>query len=161
MNADKEPNEGLTADGISGAGDTHPVGTGVGAVGGAVAGAALGSAAGPMGSLTGAMIGTVVGAIAGKGIAEGVNPEAEEKFWKENYQNESYHKPGHTFDDYGPAYQLGWKRYSANDSFTSAEAAMEKDWATERGPSTLEWSDAKPAAKAGWDRIHHTLPKKN
>lgn len=55
---------------------SHPVGTGVGALGGAVAGAAIGSVGGPVGALAGGAIGAISGAMAGKEIAESQNPTA-------------------------------------------------------------------------------------
>lgn len=76
----------LHADPISGAPGSHPVGTGVGAAaGGAAAGAAIGAIAGPVGALVGVAVGAVVGGLAGKGVAEMVEPTAEEAYWRENY----------------------------------------------------------------------------
>src|SRR6185312_12227812 len=78
-------------DPITGAPGAHPVGAGVGAaVGGAAAGAAAGSVAGPVGTVAGAVIGGVAGGYAGKGIAESIDPTAEDAYWRENYANRSY-----------------------------------------------------------------------
>ena len=75
----------LHADPISGAPGAHPVGTGVGAVaGGAAAGAAIGAIGGPVGALVGVAVGAVVGGLAGKGVAEMIEPTAEQPYWREN-----------------------------------------------------------------------------
>src|SRR5262249_4301904 len=80
MAAEERERRDLNRDPIPEEPGSHPIGTGIGAVGGAVAGAAAG---------------------------EAVNPTAEEAFWRENYDKEPYYEQGRTFDDYGPAYRLG------------------------------------------------------
>ena len=72
---------------LTGAPGAHPVGTGLGAaLGGVAAGAATGTVAGPVGTLVGAAIGAVVGGLAGKGIAETIDPTAEDAYWRDNYR---------------------------------------------------------------------------
>ena len=62
------------------------MGTGVGAVlGGVAAGAATGSVAGPIGTVVGAAVGAVLGGLAGKGVAESIDPTAEQAYRKDNY----------------------------------------------------------------------------
>ena len=91
-------------DPISGAPGAHPVGTGLGAAaGGVAAGAAAGTVAGPVGTVVGAAIGAIVGGLAGKGVAESIDPTAEEAYWAENYESEPYYEEGYTFQDYHPA----------------------------------------------------------
>lgn len=87
----------------------HPVGTGVGAaVGGAAAGAAAGAFGGPVGAAVGGVAGAVAGGLAGKAAAEAVNPTEEDAYWRESYQREPYYVGGRTYDQYRPAYELGW-----------------------------------------------------
>jgi outer membrane lipoprotein SlyB len=64
----------LNRDPLTDESGSHPVGTGVGALGGAVAGAAIGSVGGPVGVIAGGAIGAISGAMAGKEIAESQNP---------------------------------------------------------------------------------------
>jgi len=96
-----------------------------------------------------------VGGLGGKAVAESVNPTAEENYWRDNYQQESYYRSGTTFDDYAPAYRLGWDASSryGDRSFEDIESVMEHDYTTLRGQSRLEWEDAKHATRAAWDRI--------
>lgn len=150
---DKDP---LTKDPISSAADTHPIGTGVGAVGGLAVGAAIGSALGPLGALAGASIGAVSGAIAGRGIAEGIDPDAETAYWQRRYRDEPYYQSEYAFDDYAPAYGLGWRMYAPDATFETAEHRMSADWERERGNSKLPWENARDAARASWDRVHRT-----
>src|SRR5690242_20849258 len=78
-------------DPITGAPGSHPVGTGLGAAaGGLAAGAAVGTVAGPVGSVVGAAVGAIAGGLAGKGIAELIDPTAEEAYWRDNYATRPY-----------------------------------------------------------------------
>lgn len=133
----------------------HPIGTGLGAAaGGAAAGAAAGAFGGPAGALVGAVAGAVAGGLGGKAAAEAVNPTAEEAYWRETFQDESYYTPGRTFDDYGPAYRLGWgSRASYDGDFDAVEPSLAADWELRRDGSSLSWPEARPATRAAWNRI--------
>lgn len=154
---DDEPspkNTERNPDPITGEPGSHPVGTGIGAAGGAAAGAALGALGGPVGSAVGGVIGAIVGGFAGKGVAEAIDPTAEEAYWKENYNREPYYSGDKDFADYGPAYQMSVTRFSDDSTFEDHEPGMEKDWENLKGSSRLHWLEARAAAKAGWDRLH-------
>ena len=87
------PTTGTSAnrDPLTGAPGAHPVGTAAGAVaGGIAAGAAVGTVAGPVGTAIGAAVGAVVGGLAGKGIAEQIDPTAEDAYWRDNYSSRPY-----------------------------------------------------------------------
>ena len=148
-----EPNR----DPITGAPGAHPVGTGLGATGGALAGAAAGSLAGPVGTVVGLVAGAVVGGLGGKAAAEGVNPTMEEAYWRENYAKESYVEAGRSYDDYAPAYEMGWVgRAQRGADFEAEEAALASEWESRRGGSNLGWEEARPAARAAWERADDT-----
>lgn len=147
----------MNRDPITGAPGSHPVGTGVGATGGALAGAAAGSLAGPVGTVVGLVAGAVVGGLGGKAVAENVNPTAEDAYWRESYNRESYVLPGSSYDDYGPAYEMGWStRSSRGDTFDTVEPALANEWSTRRGASGLDWEQARPATRAAWERADRT-----
>ncbi|MDB5730771.1 MAG: hypothetical protein JWQ03_666 [Variovorax sp.] len=140
-------------DPITGAPGAHPVGTGVGATGGALAGAAVGAMAGPVGAAVGLVAGAVMGGLGGKAAAEGVNPTAEDTHWRENYDREPYYEAGRSYDDYRPAYEMGWSGRVAGDAdFDTAEPALSSEWNRRRGSSSLDWSQARHASRAAWDR---------
>ena len=144
-------------DPITGAPGAHPVGTGLGATGGALAGAAAGSVVGPVGTVVGLVAGAVAGGLGGKAVAEGVNPTTEEAYWRENYTKETYVESGRSYDDYAPAYELGWSgRSQRGADFDTVEPALASEWETRRGGSTLGWADARPATRAAWDRADET-----
>ncbi len=141
-------------DPLSGAPGAHPVGVGIGAAAGAMAaGAAVGTVAGPVGTIVGAAVGAVVGGLAGKGVAESIDPTVEDAYWRENYASRDYVTDGRSYDDYGPAYGYGVGRYDPNRSFEDMEPELAEDWMGARGPSTLGWGEASPAARDAWDRL--------
>ncbi|MCU4119621.1 ferritin-like domain-containing protein [Variovorax sp. N23] len=147
----------MNRDPITGAPGAHPVGTGVGAAGGAVAGAAAGAVAGPVGAVVGLVAGGLAGGLGGKAVAESVNPTAEEAYWRSSYDRESYYEPGRSYDDYAPAYALGWSsRAVREDSFDTLEPTLADEWATRRGNSTLDWPQARHASRAAWVRADRT-----
>lgn len=166
MAAKEEPDRG--EDVIN---DQHPVGTALGVAGGAVAGAALGSAAGPVGTVAGVVIGGVAGGLVGRGVADVANPEradgrhavnhdGEDAYWRDAHLNEPYYNPERSYDDYAPAYRMGWEsraKYSAG-TFAQYEPAFRNDWDTLRGGSRLEWDEARHAVRAGWDRVERSMP---
>ncbi|MEO5812770.1 MAG: hypothetical protein ABIU96_00045 [Rhodanobacter sp.] len=147
-------------DPISGAPGAHPVGTGVGAAGGAVTGAAVGSVAGPIGTAVGGVVGAVVGGLAGKGIGEAVNPTAEDAYWRENHTKEPYYSAQYKYDDYSPAYRVGYKsraQYS-DRTWDEAEPELRADWERTKGTTRMNWDDAKQATRAAWHRVERALP---
>ena len=159
MAAKDFPNSNLdnNRDPITGTPGAHPVGTGVGATGGAMAGAAVGAMGGPVGAAVGLVAGAVVGGLGGKAVAESVNPTVEDAYWRERYVDESYYEQGLQYDDYRPAYELGWSARATRDTaFDEVEPALGAEWANRRGTSTLDWPRARAASRAAWDRADTT-----
>ena len=143
-------------DPITGAPGAHPIGTAVGAaLGGAAAGAAAGTVVGPIGTVIGAAAGAIIGGLAGKGVAESVDPTAEDAYWRDNYSNRPYVTKGGSYDDYGPAYGYGvssFSRYQGR-SFAETESDLSRDWDGAKGRSSLTWARAKDATQDAWNRV--------
>ena len=148
---------------------SRPVATGAGAVvggvaggvaGGAAAGAAVGGVTGPVGAAVGAVVGAVAGAMAGKGIANAVDPVAEDAYWRENYSTRPYSN-GAAYDEYRPAFGYGvdaFTRYPGR-SFDEVEPDLGRDWNSKRGSSSLEWDRAKHATRDAWQRVSDTVER--
>ena len=156
-NAEQDANR----DPITGAPGSHPVGTGIGAAaGGVAAGAAAGAVAGPVGAAVGAAVGAVVGGLAGKGIAEQIDPTAENAYWEQHYSDRPY-VSGDTYDDFGPAYRYGVSSYSRypDRMFDDVEEDLRRDWYANRETSTLEWDRAKYAARDSWQRVSDAVER--
>ena len=146
-------------DPISGAPGSHPVGTGLGAAaGGMAAGAAAGTVAGPVGTAVGAAVGAIVGGLAGMGVAEAIDPTAEEAYWSENYEREPYYEKGYTFTDYHPGYRTGWEartRYQGRQ-WDEIENDLAADYERNRAGSRLGWDKNRHAARAAWNRFEES-----
>ena len=147
--------------------DTHPIGTAVGAAAGGVAGAAVGVAAaaatglaagmvaGPIGAAVGLVAGALIGGVAGSEAAEAVNPTVEENHWSGAFTAQPYYLSSYTYDDYRPAYRVGYEGYSRykGKSFDEVEDELRDEYIRNRGNSRLGWMDARPATRSAWDRV--------
>ncbi len=135
----------------------------VGAVlGGVAAGAVTGTlVGGPVGTVVGATLGAVAGGLAGKTIAEGIDPAAEDAYWRENYKDRPYAGGSTSFDDYGPAYRYGVDSYGMypGRSFDDAELDLSSMWGTARGTSSLSWDRAKGATRDAWNRVSDAVER--
>jgi hypothetical protein len=92
------------------------------------------------------------------GIAEMLDPAAEEAYWRENYETQPYYESGYAYDDYHPAYRTGWEgraRYEGR-SFGEVERELEAEYDRRRGTSRLGWDKNRRAARAAWDRFDAT-----
>jgi len=162
MNESRTDRKDLNRDPITGEPGSHPVGTGLGAAGAGAAGAAIGAAGGPVGAVVGAAIGAVVGGLAGKGVAESIDPTAENAHWEKNYRNEPYYELGHEYSDYEPAYRTGYSSYAKYGGkgrrFEDVESDLARDYQGVKGTSRLEWEKAKHATRAAWHRVERAIP---
>ena len=71
----------------------------------------------------GAVIGAVAGGLAGKGVAEMIDPTAEDAYWQENHRSQPY-AGGTEYSDYSPAYRAGYQGYAAVAFAVGASAAI-------------------------------------
>lgn len=147
-------------DPITGTPGAHPVGTGVGAAGGAVAGAAVGAIAGPVGAGVGLVAGAIAGGLAGKGVAEKIDPTAENAYWKSNHAKQTYVERDADYATYQPAYRTGYEGFSRypGKTYDQIEADLKRDYEKSNGTNKLSWEKAKLATRAAWHRVEKTLP---
>src|SRR5688572_16994854 len=150
----------MNRDPLSGTPGAHPIGTGIGATGGAVAGAAIGAVGGPVGMAVGGAIGAVAGGLGGHAVGEAVNPTAEYEYWKDTYSTEPYRNSAYDYNDYAPAYKLGYEGRSryAGRAYNDVENELASEWEETKGESRLAWNDAKHATRAAWHRVENVLP---
>lgn len=162
----------LNPDPLTGEPGAHPVGTGVGATAGGATGAAIGSVAGPIGTAVGAVIGAVVGGLAGKGVAEVIDPTAEDAYWREHHDDQPYADESGMYVDWEPAYRAGYTGYREGKSFDEREADLRMEFEggmqkaeSETDPAStpgtmqnnlstnpLRWDAAREAARAAYER---------
>jgi hypothetical protein len=144
-------------DPFTGAPGAHPLGTALGAsAGGIAAVAAAGTlAAGPVGAVIGTAVAAIAGGLAGKGIAEWVDPTAEDAYWRDEYAKQTYVDEGASYDDYGPAYRYGVASFTrmGERSFDDAQTDLMANWPQSSEGSRLDWSRAQHAVSAAWHRL--------
>lgn len=88
--------------------------------------------------------------------AAGTHPESEVAYWHESYSSDPYFEEGHGFEDYSPAYELGWISYSTyGGEFDAADRVLANDWEMRKGVSGLSWDQARPASRAAWQRARN------
>ena len=136
------------------------VGTGVGAAGGAAAGATIGSTAGPVGTVVGGAVGAAAGALAGQGIADAIDPDAENAYWRDHYSSRHYVDSGAPYTEYEPAYRYGWEsrmKY-ADKTYDDVQSDLERGWDRAKGSSKLGWVKAKNAVRDAWHRVERAIP---
>ena len=96
-------------------------------------------------------VGTGLGA-----VAESIKPTLEDAYWRENYHREPYYEKDLSYDDYGPAYRMGWSaRNGHSGSFDEVETRLQNDWDSQRETSSLTWSQARAASLAAWNRASY------
>lgn len=155
------PADAANRDPLTGAEGSHPLGTGLEAAGGAAAGAALGAPAGPAGGGVGAAAGGLVGGLVGKGAGDVLDPTLEDEYWRAAYADEPYVRADFKFDDYEPAYRIGYLGASRREgrSFEEAEPQLREQYERVRAGSPLHWDAARVPAQAAWDRVAAREPR--
>lgn len=151
------------ADPLTGEAGAHPVATGVGAAAAGAAGLAVAAAvAGPIGVAVAVAGGAFIGGYVGKALGEVIDPTSEEAFWREEHPNQPYAEPDVAFDDFAPAYRVGFLGYhkfgGRERTFEDAERDLEESYIETKAP--VPWTRARGAAKAAWDRIHRNESRK-
>ena len=156
MKSEDKDKRDANRDPLTGAPGSHPVGTGIGAAaGGMAAGAAIGTFAGPAGIVIGLAAGAVIGGLAGKEVGEAFDPTVEDTYWSKHYADEPYYQKGYGYDDYAPAYRIGYsaRHRFGGRSFADSERDLEAAYIRDRGTSRLAWNEARAATRAAWDRV--------
>jgi hypothetical protein len=83
-----------------------------------------------------------------------INPTAEDAYWRHAFKGEPYYKAELNYEDYSPAYRVGYTGpLRRQGDFHSLEAALHQDWDQVKGRSRLGWDEARLATRAAWDRV--------
>ncbi len=83
-----------------------------------------------------------------------VEPFPDSGYWNQQFTREPYFLEGDSYDDYDPAYRLGYgaRRSHPDRDFDSLEADLKRDWEASKGLSRLDWNRARSAALRAWER---------
>lgn len=88
--------------------------------------------------------------------AVAVDPEAERLYWRDNFSHQDHYAPGYAFDDYAPAYALGYGSYGQYRDWAEADAQLRGEWDNVKQRSRLSWAHAREATRAAWEKVERT-----
>lgn len=80
-----------------------------------------------------------------------IDPQVEDAYWQSMYWGESYYRAELEYDDYAPAYCVGYigcAQYGG--CFEEAEKSLSANWVRIKGDSRLTLDDAMQAIRAAW-----------
>lgn len=81
-----------------------------------------------------------------------IDPEVEDAYWQGAYWAEPYYRASLGYDDYAPAYCVGYigcAQYGGR--FEDAEKSLCANWVRIKGDSRLTLEEAMQAIRAAWD----------
>jgi hypothetical protein len=82
-----------------------------------------------------------------------INPTAEDAHWQHSFRAEPCYRSGLGYDDYGPAYRVGYTApLRRSGRFDELEESLRLDWERVKGRSRLTWEEARDAIHAAWAR---------
>ena len=80
----------------------------------------------------------------------------EDAHWQRAHSREGYYRVGLDYEDYAPAYCVGYMGYAQyGGEFDDAERSLCANWERIKGDSRLSFDDALPAMRAAWSRVAH------
>ena len=81
-----------------------------------------------------------------------VDPHSEDNYWQAVYWAQSYVRSELDYEDYAPAYCVGYCGYAQyGGSFDDAEKSLCANWVRIKGDSRLTIDEAMQAIRAAWD----------
>ena len=83
-----------------------------------------------------------------------VDAREEDAFWGRVFWRERYYSPDLDYEDYAPAYCVGYIGYAQyGGKYDDAEKSLCANWERIKGDSRLTLDDARLAMRAAWDRM--------
>lgn len=78
--------------------------------------------------------------------------DLENQYWRKHFAHRPYYVAGRSYDQYQPAYELGWLHAVQHplSSFDTLEAHLAQQWSSQRTTSLLSWKEARSAVQDGW-----------
>ncbi|NML46000.1 hypothetical protein HHL11_19790 [Ramlibacter sp. G-1-2-2] len=81
-----------------------------------------------------------------------IDPAVHDAYWQSVFWGEAYYRSDRGYDDYAPAYCVGYIGYAQyGGSFDDAEKSLCANWFRIKGDSRLEPDEALQAIRAAWD----------
>ena len=84
----------------------------------------------------------------------GYCPSCEDQHWLRAHASEPYFLPGFDYEDYAPAYCVGYSGCAQyGGAFEETDKSLRANWERIKGDSRLSWEQALPAVRAAWFRL--------
>ena len=81
-----------------------------------------------------------------------VDPDREDAHWQRHFRAEAYYRHGLGYDDYAPAYCVGYIGFAQyGGCYADAEKSLCANWLRIKGDSRLDLDDALQAIRAAWE----------
>ena len=78
----------------------------------------------------------------------------QDSHWSHAFRDEPYFRAGRDYEDYAPAYCVGYVGYAQyGGRFEDAERSLWANWERIRGTSRLSQDEALLAFRAAWNRV--------
>jgi hypothetical protein len=85
-------------------------------------------------------------------IAGSLDPQVHDAYWQTVYWGEAYYRRECEYEDYAPAYCVGYIGYAQyGGTFDDAEKSLCANWFRIKGDSRLTVDEAMQAIRAAWD----------
>jgi hypothetical protein len=86
----------------------------------------------------------------------------EDAYWKRTFWQERYYRCEFDYEDYAPAYCVGYMGCSQyGGEFADAQASLCANWERIKGDSRLPLAEAMPAIRAGWEHVASLLRRRH
>lgn len=83
----------------------------------------------------------------------------QDAFWHDHYHLQPNYVSGRGYDQYRPAYELGWKAaVQYPDDLAAVLPLLEAQWPGSKGTSLLAWRQVSSAVQAAWERMRNPEP---
>lgn len=82
--------------------------------------------------------------------------ELEDMYWHAIFSKQTYYVAGRSYDQYRPAFELGWKSALENPdaNFDDFELILEMRWMAQAATSLLPWREIQVAVRDAWTHAH-------
>ncbi|WP_332815394.1 hypothetical protein [Ramlibacter sp.] len=83
-----------------------------------------------------------------------LDARCQDDYWSAAYHRERYFRPGCDYEDYAPAYCVGYVGFAQyGGEYEHAERSLCANWERIKGASRLTVEEARAAIRAAWDRL--------
>jgi hypothetical protein len=84
--------------------------------------------------------------------------QVEDLYWAHNYWKEPYFRADYDYEDYAPAYCVGYSGCAQyGGRFEDAETSLCANFIRIKGDSRLTWEEAREPIRSAWVRVEETV----